>query len=66
MLLNPAWWSVSALNDCLRKRSAVGLLAVDGDDGGGAVDLVGDVFVVGHWASPVPVGGCQPGELLLI
>ena len=21
----PAWWSVSALNDCLRKRSAVGL-----------------------------------------
>src|SRR6185436_12119835 len=23
----PAWWSVSALNDCLRKRSAVGLFA---------------------------------------
>ena len=22
----PAWWSVSALNDCLRKRIAVGLL----------------------------------------
>ena len=27
MLLKPAWWSVSALKDCLRKRSAVGLLA---------------------------------------
>ena len=26
-LLRPAWWSVSALNDCLRKRIAVGLFS---------------------------------------
>ena len=24
---SPAWWSVSALNDCLRNRSAVGLFS---------------------------------------
>src|SRR5665811_2618080 len=26
-LLRPAWWSVSALKDCLRNRMAVGLLS---------------------------------------